>query len=317
VNILTRKIRDKINHLRSLGFSGFRSVRGDGNCFYRAIAVGLVENCFNDKEQLEKLRKQISEIELPQDVREELKKFIGFTEKTDHMEEEKIQQNNTSEVNVPQICEWQLQSLKSLLKPIEPLLDISEAEAQALLSKQFTDKTQELFPFSIYQIQQYTELFKKCGINVKIEKLGEFTKSEAPQVVCQICDVAGHTAKNCTEIIKKTWFKNQSLLQSLVRFLRNATIHEIKNNEIFKFYLGESETLEDRCTRISTMGEEAEHFEINALLTFLGVGTTLFQIDREDAKTTIQTYTLPNENSIPKLFLLYRPGHYDLLYKHF
>jgi len=84
-------------------------------------------------------------------------------------------------------------------------------------------------------------------------------------------------------------------------------------------YLQEGETIQDRCKLIGTMDEEAEHFEINALLTFLNLGSTIFQMDRVDGQATntqsIQTYTLPDEHSQPKIFLLYRPGHYDLLYK--
>jgi len=141
-----------------------------------------------------------------------------------------------------------------------------------------------------------------------------------PQVICQNCDVVGHTYKKCPEIHKKTWFKNQSLVRSFVMFLRQATILQIKSNEeLYQNYLKDGENIENRCNLISTMGEEAEHLEINVLLTFLDIGSTLYQIDRVEAHATntnaIQIYTLPDEKYIPKIFLLYRPGHYDILYK--
>jgi len=217
------------------------------------------------------------------------------------------------------------------LELLESLLGIPRAEAQAKLklfmvstthdtmSQPLDSQSNDLLQLSLQQLHQYSELLKKYGIGEMEDLVDSVKPTILPPVVCQSCDIAGHTVKNCPEILKKTWFKNQSLLQSFVIFLRSATIHQIKTNDIYQFYLREGETIEDRCNQILTMGEDAEHLEINALLTFLGLGSTLFQIDREDARMTntngIQTYTLPDEKSIPKIFLLYRPGHYDLLYK--
>jgi len=34
---------EKVRHLQGLGYNGWRRIRGDGNCFYRAVGVGLLE----------------------------------------------------------------------------------------------------------------------------------------------------------------------------------------------------------------------------------------------------------------------------------
>jgi len=145
-----------------------------------------------------------------------------------------------------------------------------------------------------------------------ISMLQKFEEFQQKTVICQLCDKPGHTAKNC---LKKTWFKDQKLMHSLVIFLRAATIHQIKSNQMYQNYLKEGENVESRCRLIQTMGEEAEHLEINALLSFLDLGCKMYQLDNTNTGESIQTYTLPEENSIPKVYLLYRPGHYDLLYK--
>uniref|UniRef100_A0A7S0AKS8 ubiquitinyl hydrolase 1 n=1 Tax=Pyrodinium bahamense TaxID=73915 RepID=A0A7S0AKS8_9DINO len=38
---------EKIRHLQGLGYDGWRRVRGDGNCYYRAVGVGLLEYAAN------------------------------------------------------------------------------------------------------------------------------------------------------------------------------------------------------------------------------------------------------------------------------
>ena len=63
---------------------------------------------------------------------------------------------------------------------------------------------------------------------------------------------------------------------------------------------------------VEPMGKESDHIHIIALATSLNTCVCVEYMDRGDGGKTTQ-HTFP-ENSDPELFLLYRPGHYDLLY---
>jgi len=47
---LTSDIRHKIEDLR-IDYPTWRRVRGDGNCYYRAVMFGLLERCVKDPER--------------------------------------------------------------------------------------------------------------------------------------------------------------------------------------------------------------------------------------------------------------------------
>jgi len=278
-------IREKINHLVKLGFTGFRSVRGDGNCFYSAVAVGIIEVCFEDLDELDNLKRKIGLVDLAPNVKEELENFlknfpVKITPKTDLSQ---IKANNIANCKISQllkgVCSWRLHRVQRTVETFKGFAGAVEAEEWI---KKKIELIVALDPEIIYeyveqgveQIENDLSWLQKYDINVDIEGFRNNIKQEGvellpPQVVCQYCDKAGHIAKSCPQItLKKSWFKNQSLLQSLVNFLRMATIHQIRNNDDYKMYLQEGETIKDRCKLIGTMGEEAEHFEINALLTF-------------------------------------------------
>ena len=61
------------------------------------------------------------------------------------------------------------------------------------------------------------------------------------------------------------------------------------------------------------MSKESDHIHIIALTAALGVSVRIEYMDRGEGGT-VTAHDFP-EGSEPILFLLYRPGHYDLLYK--
>ncbi len=73
-----------------------------------------------------------------------------------------------------------------------------------------------------------------------------------------------------------------------MRFLRMITSHSLRSNETYRFYFDTEEAFMQRCRSAEQMGEEAEHMEINALLTELGITCKLYQIDRTEGE--IQMY---------------------------
>lgn len=61
------------------------------------------------------------------------------------------------------------------------------------------------------------------------------------------------------------------------------------------------------------MGKESDHIHIIALAGALDVAIRVEYMDR-GAGASVTTHEFP-DGSQPKIWLLYRPGHYDILYK--
>ena len=63
---------------------------------------------------------------------------------------------------------------------------------------------------------------------------------------------------------------------------------------------------------VEPMGKESDHIHIIALTSTLGVPVSVEYMDRGESSRCI-THNFP-EDSQPLITLLYRPGHYDILY---
>jgi hypothetical protein len=70
------------------------------------------------------------------------------------------------------------------------------------------------------------------------------------------------------------------LSQAIVYMLRMLTSHSLRHHEMYRFYFETEKAFEEKCETVERMGEEAEHMEINALLTDLGITCQLLQLDR-------------------------------------
>lgn len=111
-------------------------------------------------------------------------------------------------------------------------------------------------------------------------------------------------------------------------FFRFVTSGEIrKRSEFFEpFVMGLSEgTVEQFCkSSVEPMGEESDHVHITALSDALGVAIRVVYLDRSSCDSggelTVNHHdfvpTLSSPPHTPFITLLYRPGHYDILYHH-
>jgi ubiquitin thioesterase protein OTUB1 len=126
----------------------------------------------------------------------------------------------------------------------------------------------------------------------------------------------------------------QSISDYVVMFFRFVTSGEIrKRSEFFEpFILGlTNATVEQFCkSSVDPMGEESDHVHITALSDALGVPIRVIYLDRSSCDSggisvnhhdfLPTTGDLPHasnstaENITPFVRLLYRPGHYDILY---
>ncbi|XP_057428752.1 OVARIAN TUMOR DOMAIN-containing deubiquitinating enzyme 1 isoform X1 [Lotus japonicus] len=126
--------------------------------------------------------------------------------------------------------------------------------------------------------------------------------------------------------------RDQSISDYVVMFFRFVTSAEIqKRSEFFEpFILGlTNTTVEQFCkSSVEPMGEESDHVHITALSDALGVPIRVVYLDRSSCDTggvSVNHHDfmpvagdLPNasssEKNTPFITLLYRPGHYDILY---
>ncbi|XP_011020888.1 PREDICTED: ubiquitin thioesterase otubain-like [Populus euphratica] len=128
--------------------------------------------------------------------------------------------------------------------------------------------------------------------------------------------------------------RDQSVSDYVVMFFRFVTSGEIRRrSEFFEpFVFGlTNTTVEQFCkSSVEPMGEESDHVHITALSDALGVPIRVVYLDRSSCDTggvSVNHHdfvpapcNLPgatgagSENINPFITLLYRPGHYDILY---
>lgn len=106
---------------------------------------------------------------------------------------------------------------------------------------------------------------------------------------------------------------------SIVLFLRFLTSAELRTNAdtYIHFLPPPFADVEHFCgSEVETMGKESEEIHIVALATFLQVNLRVAHLDQSDTtgKVNFHPYTYSPDTQDPFFTILYRPGHYDLLY---
>ncbi|CAL9078648.1 unnamed protein product [Musa textilis] len=122
---------------------------------------------------------------------------------------------------------------------------------------------------------------------------------------------------------------DQTFSDNVVLFLRMVTSGELRiRAEFFAPFAGvESRGMTKFCQdSVEAMGEDADHVHITALCDALGVPTRVECLDQSTSSSGDLTPThhdfIPTQSSasdassppVPLVTLLYRPGHYDILY---
>ncbi|XP_027153135.1 ubiquitin thioesterase otubain-like [Coffea eugenioides] len=147
------------------------------------------------------------------------------------------------------------------------------------------------------------------------------------------CVIQGsETSISLDELVQRS--RDQSISDYVVMFFRFVTSGEIrKRSEFFEpFILGlTSASVEQFCkSAVEPMGEESDHVHITALSDALGVPIRVVYLDRsscDNGSVSVNHHDFhPVSNDLPSakrggaeaidpfITLLYRPGHYDILY---
>lgn len=109
-------------------------------------------------------------------------------------------------------------------------------------------------------------------------------------------------------------FNDQGYSDYVVVYLRLLTSGKLQEDADFyqNFIEGNCTIEEFRHQEVEPMYKESDHIHIIALCTALNVGVRVEYMDRGEG-TTVKAHDFP-EGMAPKIYLIYRPGHYDILY---
>ncbi|CAF0772551.1 unnamed protein product [Brachionus calyciflorus] len=110
-------------------------------------------------------------------------------------------------------------------------------------------------------------------------------------------------------------FNNSGSSDYIVVFLRLIVSCYLQNNS--DFYLAFLETyqsMKDFCSHeVEPMYRESDHIHIIALTNALEIPVGIIYLDRADQEKATP-HNFPDDSN-PNIFILYRPGHYDIIYR--
>lgn len=102
----------------------------------------------------------------------------------------------------------------------------------------------------------------------------------------------------------------------MVVYLRLLTSGKLQEKtEFFMNFIDGGLSVKEFCNQeVEPMGKESDHIHIIALTEALGIHVQVEYMDRGESGT-VNHHDFPDDGAQPHVFLLYRPGHYDILYK--
>jgi len=108
-------------------------------------------------------------------------------------------------------------------------------------------------------------------------------------------------------------FNEQGYSDYVVVYLRLITSGQLQERADFYQNFIDGLTIEEfRHKEVEPMYKESDHIHIIALCTELKISVGVEYMDRGEGQMNFHVF--PEEGVKPKIHLLYRPGHYDILY---
>ncbi|KAL4238404.1 OTU domain [Mactra antiquata] len=161
------------------------------------------------------------------------------------------------------------------------------------------------------QLQRFLEVAKQSKSELVSLGFPEFTIEDFHET---FMDVLTKVENDCTlEELLET-FNDQGLSDYIVVYLRLIVSGYLqKESDFYSSFLEGDRTMKEFCNQeVEPMGKESDHIHIIALTSSLGVPVRVEYLDRAGT-STCNHHDFP-EDSTPVITLLYRPGHYDILY---
>lgn len=155
----------------------------------------------------------------------------------------------------------------------------------------------------------------------------ELVFEDAMEMLLEHMEIKGTSSSTAADLLVK--YNDDQVSNYILMFLRMVTSGEIQRRSEFfaPFILGLSDMDLDtfcRCN-VEPLGEEADHIHITALTDALNVAIRVVYLDGSAMAALGGVTSDVNHHDfipeslgdvVPNIVLLYRPGHYDILYSH-
>jgi len=155
------------------------------------------------------------------------------------------------------------------------------------------------------------------GSKDQMVKLGmpEFTVEDFYENFCDNLDKLGGEGKISLEEVEEM-FREEGTSNYLVVFLRLLTSKQLQlEGEFYQNFMEGGATVASFCsTEVEPMYRESDHIHIIGLTAAMGVSVRVVYLDRGDGSSPVHHDFPEVQGEEPALHLLYRPGHYDILY---
>eukprot|EP01134_Creolimax_fragrantissima_P001965 CFRG1965T1 len=123
--------------------------------------------------------------------------------------------------------------------------------------------------------------------------------------------------ENSTEWVHEI-FNDDEISNGLGLYYRFMTSAELRiKKEEYAPFLEDGTSIESFCqTQVECFGREADNIQIAALCNFLGISLTIIHLDQTAGyKCNSHNVGVQSGDPFSRIVLLYRPDHYDILYK--
>lgn len=163
-------------------------------------------------------------------------------------------------------------------------------------------------------IQSLRMIINQCTTD--LTKLGyhTFTIDDFKDVFFEVLDQLEDESMQTKDLEEKI-FCNSGVSDYLVVFLRLMVSCYLQMNSDFyiSFISEEYATMKDFCSHeVEPMYRESDHIHIIALTNAIKVPVGIIYLDRTTDQNKATQHNFP-EDSEPSIFILYRPGHYDII----
>ncbi|CAJ1351391.1 unnamed protein product, partial [Effrenium voratum] len=114
--------------------------------------------------------------------------------------------------------------------------------------------------------------------------------------------------------VQALWEENDKCLVCWARILTSA--HLKRHEQDFACFLTSHPSIQQFCAQeVDPMNTEADHLQISALSSYLAVPVTVVYLDRTEGAAAEHPFAHDPSSPFEPVHLLYRPGHYDLVYR--
>ncbi|KAA0723171.1 Ubiquitin thioesterase OTUB1 [Triplophysa tibetana] len=162
------------------------------------------------------------------------------------------------------------------------------------------------------ELQRFKDVAAKSKLDLVNQGFTEFTIEDFHNTFMDLIDLC-EKQQSLGELLSS--FNDQSVSDYIVVYLRLLTSGYLQREHgFFQHFIEGGRCVKEFCQQeVEPMSKESDHIHIIALAKALNVPILVEYMDRGEGGT-VNHHIFP-EGREPRIFLLYRPGHYDILYK--